>query len=325
MSANRVEAIHCRKCPICGSTEIEDIIPRANDHITGDFFQILGCRSCEVCFTYPAPDDMEPYYPSKYRGYGPFVMRLLRTFYSFRVGKWTRMIGRPGAALEIGCGAGLMLDALRLKGWQVMGVERTEAMASYARDTLGLNVITGGLEAIPKKPCFDLIILFQVLEHLHNPFLTLKECAARLKPGGLVIINVPNIDSLQARCFGPLWLHLDPPRHLFHFSPNSLANIVRMAGLEVSNVSFVSLEHDPYGWVQSTINRITGSYNVLTRYLMGIEVSNRQIIISVILGALLAVPSVILSMITWIIGRGALMQIVATAPIKHGATNRNTD
>lgn len=301
-------------CPVCGSTEIRDAIEGASDHITGEAFRILGCDGCGVCFTFPVPRDMEPYYPLQYRGYGPLVVRILRTFYRFRVGKWARIKQGPGMALEIGCGAGLMLDALRRKGWRVKGVERTEAMAAYAKDTLGLDVISGGLDLVPREPGFDLIILFQVLEHMSDPLSILRECAARLKPDGVMVINVPNIASWQARFGGPVWLHLDPPRHLFHFSPGSLEKTLEKAGLQVSKVGFVSIEHDPYGWVESAINRITGRYNTMTRYLMGLEGFSGHVLLSFILGGVLAVPALILSVLSWIMGRGALFQIVASIP-----------
>lgn len=320
MSVNNkveVRTTKTKECPICGSSEIKDVISRANDYITGDLFQILGCKVCGICFTYPMPYDIESYYPSNYRAYGPHVTRLLRTFYDFRVRKWMKMRDSPGTALEIGCGAGLMLDALRRRGWQVMGLERTEAMAAYTRDTMGLNVISGRFESMAKEMRFDLIILFNVLEHMKDPLSILKECAARLKPGGVILINVPNFDSWQAYLNRPLWLHLDPPRHLFHFAPKSLANVLWMAGLKVSDVSFVSFEHDPYGWIQSAINKITGTHNLLTRYLMGIEGYNQKVIISVILGVLIAIPAVFLSMASWIMKKGALMQVVAVLPGEH--------
>jgi len=310
------------KCPICESLEVIDVIPRVNDHITGDIFQILGCKSCGVCFTYPVPDNMELYYPSEYRGYGALAKAVLRTFYRFRVRRWMKMIGKPGMVLEIGCGEGLMLDTLRQKGWKVMGIERTEAMAVYARDTLGLDIVSGGIELVPGEKNFDLIILFQVLEHMHNPQSILKECAARLKPGGFLIINVPNFDSWQARFGGNVWLHLDPPRHLFHFSPKSLTQILRTIGLDIHDVKFISFEHDTFVWIQTAINKIIGHYNVLTRYLMGIEKLNFYVVISVVLGLLMVIPSIFLSVVSWVMSKGALTQVVAVAPMISNNSNR---
>lgn len=254
---------------------------------------------------------MELYYPPMYRGYGPITMGILRVFYRLRAQRWARMKDTPGSVLEIGCGTGLMLDALRHAGWQVMGTERTERVAAYARDKMGLNVVSGGLEMVDKNARFNLIILFNVLEHLSDPLSILKECAARLKPDGFVVLSVPNFASPQARLQGRMWPHLDPPRHIVHFTPKSLANTLHYAGLDVHGTSFVSFEHDPYGWIEGTINKVTGSYNVLTRYLMGINHFSTQVALLGFLGILLVVPAVLLSMATWVMGNGALMEVIA--------------
>lgn len=299
------------KCPVCGSSEIEEIIPKAPDYITAEVFKVIGCQGCDVNFTYPVPADVGAYYPSKYRGYNPFLLAVLRWFYLMRVKKWLKTVGGPGAALEVGCGLGLMLDILRRKGWEVTGIERTEEMAAKVRDNLGLNVISGDFTRLPKTHSFDLIVLFNVLEHMPNPQIVLKECAQRLKTGGFLIISVPNFDSWQARFNSHLWLHLDPPRHLVHFTPQSLENNLAMAGLAVHSVQFASFEHDPFGWIQSGINKIIGSQNNLTRYLMGIEHFNFRVGISIIFGLLMAIPAVFLSMASWVMKKGALMQVTA--------------
>ena len=177
------ESAQGMECPLCGSPDVVERIPRVDDHITGDPFHIRGCRACGVCFTHPMPREMDRYYPSKYRGYSSLTKAVLGTLYRLRVRKWLRMVKGTGSVLEVGCGPGLMLEALRKHGWQVTGIERTESMAAYAREKLGLNVIPGGIEALPKGLAFDLIVMFQVLEHMPNPLSILKECAARLKPG----------------------------------------------------------------------------------------------------------------------------------------------
>ena len=102
---------------------------------------------------------------------------------------------------------------------------------------------------------FDLLLLNQVLEHLTDPAPTLKALAGILKPEGKLIIGVPNFDSWQSTFGGNTWFHLDVPRHLHHFSLPSLSVLIGQSGLEIQNVSYASPEHDPYGWVQSALNR----------------------------------------------------------------------
>ena len=153
-----------------------------------------------------------------------------------------------------------MLDTLRRAGWRVVGIERTPEMARFARHDLELPVFAGGVEAIAARPHFDLIILFQVLEHIRDPLSVLRQCATLLKPSGVLIVGVPNLESWQARYTGPHWFHLDVPRHLFHFSPRSLGKVLQMADLTVSRISFVSFEHDPYGWIESILGISTGNF-----------------------------------------------------------------
>lgn len=307
-------------CPVCASSLVDAAIPNALDHITKENFKILSCRSCSLSFTYPAPDDMEKYYPRQYRGYSALTKIMLQLLYRVRVKYWVKAFAKPGKALEIGCGTGVMLVELKKRGWAVTGIERTESVAAYARDNFGLNVLSCGLEALPKEERFDLVILFNALEHMKDPLTVLRECSARLRPNGQLLISVPNFDSYQAR-FESKWLHLDVPRHLFHFTPVSMVNILGRAGLKKQSVKFVSFEHDPFGWIQSSINKITGSRTILTRYLMGLEKFSFSVAISFFLGFLLVIPAVFLSLFSWVNKKGAIMHVVAVLSANRGSSD----
>lgn len=284
-------------------------MPRVHDHITHDAFEIRKCIACGVRFTAPPPAGMDRYYPSRYRGYGGLTKAVLQTLYRIRVRSWMRAAGGPGEVLEVGCGPGFMLDALRRHGWRVMGVERTEATARQARERFGLEVVAGDVEAVPRHRLFDLVVMFQVLEHMPAPHHVLEACAARLKPGGRLIVAVPNAASWQARVSGPYWVHLDAPRHLFHFTPESLRRQFERAGLTVTRTRFISFEHDPYGWVESIISRCTRRQNVLTRFLMGIDAASVRALSSLAVAVVLAVPATLLAMVSWAAGQGAIMEI----------------
>jgi SAM-dependent methyltransferase len=258
---------------------------------------------------------MDRYYPPAYRGYSGLTKAALQALYRGRVRSWVNGSTEPGEVLEVGCGPGFMLDALRRRGWRVMGVERTDAMASHAREELGLDVIAGDVEDVPSDRSFDLIVLFQVLEHMTAPHETLAACAARLKPHGRLIVAVPNVGSWQARFGGPYWVHLDAPRHLFHFTPSGLRRQFERAGLTVTSTRFASFEHDPYGWVESSISRVTRRQNVLTRFLMGIDKGSPRAWLCVAAAAVLAVPATLLSVVSWAARQGAVMEMTA---VRHG-------
>ncbi|MBI5201739.1 MAG: class I SAM-dependent methyltransferase, partial [Elusimicrobia bacterium] len=235
------------------------------------------------------------------------------TAYRWRVGSWVLGLSAPGRALEVGCGPGIMLNALRSRGWKVKGLERSAA-AGYARETLGLDVSADDVSALPPEPAYDLILLFQVLEHLADPAAVLKECASRLKAGGRLIVSVPDWGGWQAAYGGSLWVHLDPPRHLVHFTRRALRMVLEGAGLRVVSESGACFESDVYGWVQTAANRVTGNYNGLTRWLMGIEPFGGGVAASIAAGALTAPSGLLLALLGRALGRGAFLEASATRP-----------
>ena len=302
------------ECEICGSSDAPLSIDRATDYITGARFAVGLCPRCGLGTTTPRPASMDPYYPVRYRQYSGLTLRLLRSLYAWRVRGWARRLSRQGRALEVGCGDGWMLAALRDRGWRVLGSERSIDGARSAAATNRIPVFVGDFDALGASARFDLIILFQVLEHLAEPLVTLRRSARLLEHGGVMVVAVPNIASWQARLFGRSWFHLDVPRHLHHFSPAALACAFEKAGLTVVRTRFVSLEHDPYGWVQSVLNRMGFKQNLLTRLLMGMgrdEVSIATVVPMVALSALLVIPSVALSLCSWVAGSGAIMEMWA--------------
>jgi len=298
-------------CPVCGAPGGRPIYNDARDPITLDSFRVVACSSCGVAYTLPRPSSLDRYYPQRYRGYGALVTRVLSALYDIRVSRWAGLQPEGGSVLEVGCGPGLMLAALHRRGWRVLGIERNEAVAETARRALGVEIVATPVEALPADAQFDLIIMFHVLEHIGEPVALLKECAKRLAPGGHLITNVPNFSSWQSRFAGSKWLHLDVPRHLVHYTPQTLSATLERAGLKLSGISFASLEHDPYGWVESTINILTRRTNTLTRFLMGLDPFGLGVLLSFVLGALLVPAAMLLSVASWVARRGALMEAAA--------------
>ena len=140
-----------------------------------------------------------------------------------------------GTLLDIGCAAGTFLVGMKRHGdWTLHGVELSPGVAEIARERHGLDVFTGTLEeAAYPDDTFDAITLWDVLEHLHDPAASLREIRRILKPGGVLIIRVPNLASWDARLFGDAWAGLDAPRHLYVFSPQTLSHMLEGAELDV--------------------------------------------------------------------------------------------
>ncbi len=296
-------------CNICASEALRLCHPAAVDYITGEAFEIWYCETCGCGRTRPSPSDLNAYYPDRYRRYSPLVAAVLRILYGLRVRRWAKQFKSAGSAFEMGCGDGLMLAMLRDLGWRVLGSERTEAAARAARERHGVEVLAGGLELVDPAQKFDLLILNQVLEHLDDPGQVVAGLASRLAPGGKLIVGVPNFGSWQARFSGAKWFHLDPPRHLHHFSLSSLGALMRNHGLEIERVSYLSPEHDPYGWVQSALNLLDRRNNRLTRLLMGIDPPDALNLLHLVLGGLLGAVTSPVSIVSWIAGRGAIVEI----------------
>lgn len=298
-------------CPVCRGDANQPIYSEAQDPITLDFFRVVECCTCHIVFTTPRPASMDSHYPQRYRAYGPLVTGLLQKFYRMRIARWARFKRQGGRVLEVGCGPGLMLADFRKRGWTVLGIERNKAVAETARRALGLEIVATPVDELSVDLRFDLIIMFQVLEHIGEPVPLLRECARRLAPGGRLVTNVPNFSSWQSRFAGSSWLHLDVPRHLVHFTPRTLQETLERGGLKLIELSFSSPEHDPYGWVESTVSRLTGRANTLTRFLMGLDPFGPAVLLSFVLGAVLVVPATLLAGASWLAGRGALMEAIA--------------
>jgi SAM-dependent methyltransferase len=170
----------------------------------------------------------------------------------------------PGSLLDIGCGDGSFLLAARKRGWRVFGTELNP------QDALrnGLSVVTDINDAIDSAP-FDCITLWHSLEHLRDPLNTLKTIRRLLSPTGVLIIAVPDNGGLQATLFGRSWVHLDVPRHLYHFGKDSLSMLLQATGFAPFRWRHQEFEYDLLGWSQSALNRVLPTPNVFFHLLMG--------------------------------------------------------
>ena len=283
--------------------------------MTGERFQILQCRRCGFAMTDPVPLSMEPYYPARYRRFNALAAFVLRRLYLRRVDGWHARLPNSGVALELGSGTGWMLRALRERGWLALGSERTVAAAATARDAAGAPVFVGDLRAIRDEPVLDLVVMFHVLEHLADPLTALAAVARRVKPGGTLILGIPNIASWQARFAGPFWMHLEVPRHLCHFSPDAVERALATSGFRVTRIDFRSFEHDPFGWVQSTLDRLGFEQSLLVKVLARMQ-DRRSDVLTTVVATLLAIPlgalGLVLALASWRAGAGAVMEVWAT-------------
>jgi SAM-dependent methyltransferase len=215
----------------------------------------------------PEPEALAKAYDDEYYGagarkfLGPIEAALdwFRSARARRVDKLTALPsdGRRRRVLDVGCGDGGFLAALAARGWECHGSELSVVTAQRAAHRTGLDIHAGSLDSAAFPPgSLDAASIWHVLEHLEDPDRVLRDCARWLIPGGLLLIAVPNVASWQARLFRGAWFHLDPPFHLYHFDPHSLAHALAQAGFEVTTVSHFGWQYNPYGIVQSLLNAL---------------------------------------------------------------------
>ncbi len=167
---------------------------------------------------------------------------------------------RKGKLLDVGCGNGRFLAKMREASWEVEGVETDPEAAKYARERLRISVHTGTLEnAGFAGESFDAVTLHHVIEHVYDPCGLLRECWRVLKPGGRLVAITPNNQSLGHRLFQHCWRGLEPPRHLFIFSLDTLRSCCQQAGLQV-DVLRTSARAARYIWMVSHTVRQEGVF-----------------------------------------------------------------
>jgi SAM-dependent methyltransferase len=131
------------------------------------------------------------------------------------------------------------------------------------RDELGLRAFSGSLpHPALENASFDVITMWQSLEHVHQPLDVLRAANQILAPGGTLIVAVPNIDSLAFRWFGSAWSGLDLPRHLVHFTPETLRLMLGRAGFEARRVCMARRG----GWLRASARLATHHFPHQTRW-----------------------------------------------------------
>lgn len=220
---------------MCGADQAAPLVATEDLLFPGaERFHLVSCGRCGHIYQNPRPTpaSIGRYYPEDYHPFliavedEPSPLRRLDRAFGLRMRTLAvhRAAGRrPGRLLDVGCATGVFLDGMRRLGWQAQGVEPSPYAAAYARRRFGLEVHEGLLEeaGLPAAS-FDAITMWDVLEHVHEPRPVLAELARLLRPGGVLVLSLPNPDSLEARLLGQYWLGWDLPRHLNLYRPAQL-------------------------------------------------------------------------------------------------------
>lgn len=235
-----------RACPF-GCARRDEVVVIGKDRIYGvaGEFQVVRCCTCGLLRTNPRPtiDTIGYYYPDNYH---PHISTLAS---QNDIPAWKQWISRmlplnvenippvrPGYMVELGCASGSFLHLMANKGWQVEGIEPSR-IAATAAQTLGYPIHIGPVETAPdpQQQC-DLVIGWMVLEHLHEPRLVLEKLRRWTRPGGWLVLSVPNAASLEFRVFRDAWFALQLPTHLYHFTPETIRHLLTICGWRVEKI-----------------------------------------------------------------------------------------
>lgn len=145
------------------------------------------------------------------------------------------LLGGPGRLLDVGCGDGLLLAQARARGWEAWGLEVSAELVDRIRVEQGtVHIHHGALNSADYPSAhFDAVLLINVLEHLRDPAGTISEITRVTRPGGIVAVHTPNLNSLAARLRGPAWHHYEPLEHFYYFNARTLGRLLEAAGLKV--------------------------------------------------------------------------------------------
>ncbi|MFY1635536.1 class I SAM-dependent methyltransferase [Solwaraspora sp. WMMB335] len=198
--------------------------------------QLRNCRDCGFAWTVGAAEPTPERYDDAYfegGGYEDYFVPAPRRFEAARRLRWLRSIVRPATLLEVGPAGGFFLEAARRCGIAAYGIDVSGAATRYACERLGVPVRHGSFESMVPQGRVDAVCAFHVLEHVADPWRFLLAARAALRPGGSLVIEVPNIASTAAQRLGTAWPGLQPEFHRWHFTPGALAHLVTAAGFQV--------------------------------------------------------------------------------------------
>jgi 2-polyprenyl-3-methyl-5-hydroxy-6-metoxy-1,4-benzoquinol methylase len=250
-------------CPLCAAP-----VPMRS-HFSNGADRIRKCPACSVGFVYPrisGSDLLSQYSPDYFRERydnlqeSEYVnMQSWRAKIATCLGRVNRLRGdKTGLLLDVGCGKGWFLEAARESGWQIQGVELCAEVARRTMERVGTQVYSGSIFDIDielPSETFDLVTMFDVIEHLEAPLEALRICYRILKPGGALAISTPNLRGLGCRLLGAKAFAVWPDEHIFYFGPASMRRALQLA--DFTELEIASREIYPEN-AATVISRLRG-------------------------------------------------------------------
>jgi len=249
------DRIQYKACPLCNSKNIQAALATMDYSISKEAFDIFDCMDCSFRFTQsiPSPETIGPYYNSEVyishsdtkEGFVNRVYHTARDLMLNRKRKLVQSLTQGKRLLDVGSGTGYFLDHMKRNGYQVKGIEIDSDARQATKKKFGIEVAEpSSLLNGELKEKVEVVTMWHVLEHLHDLHGYMKSIHHQLTEDGFLLIAVPNHASYDAQYYKKLWAAYDVPRHLWHFTPKTIAQLANKNGFEV--VSQKRLPLDPF-------------------------------------------------------------------------------
>ena len=235
-------------CPCCNGVDISKVLSAADHTVSNETFEIWQCNVCTARFTQNVPDknEIEKYYKSEnYISHSDTKQGFINSLYHFvrkrtlngkrkLVEKYTKL--SIGKILDIGAGTGAFLQTMQKYDWDVTGLEPDETARENAKKLYGLSLQPSEELFNLKAETFDAITLWHVLEHVHELHEYMDQLKKLLKLTGCLFIAIPNYACYDEKIYKEFWAGYDVPRHLYHFSPTSITQLLLQHGLQLKEI-----------------------------------------------------------------------------------------
>ncbi|MFA5779072.1 MAG: class I SAM-dependent methyltransferase [Elusimicrobiota bacterium] len=227
-------------CYLCGTKKLSVIHNKLRHNIKRN---VLKCEKCGIVYLEPVRQNLKDYYTGEYRKlYTPVIGRSLNSKELFdiclpyqknRIDELKHALGPQKKLLDVGCASGAFLHAVKSHVMECVGIEFNSANARFVEEVLGIKVYTKHIEYVDlPHESFDIITAFQVLEHIEDPVKFLVGINNLLKPGGIICIEVPNVQDVllsvyNVKPYADFWFR-EP--HIFNYSPKTLTMVLKKSG-----------------------------------------------------------------------------------------------
>lgn len=246
------------KCNICESLSIDNFLKKGN-------YEIVRCNNCGLAFVknIPSDADLNNLYTDSFFIDGQkspldgFNIKENPTYLNalMRLENIKRIGYDKGQLLDIGCATGIFLKAAS-SFFDCTGLDVSEYATEFARKNLGINALCGNIFDINfKSQSFDIVTMWDVIEHVRDPNRYIEKVGQIMKHGGLLVLSTGNIESLMFRIQRQNWHLLIPPLHLYYFSKNSISSLLRRHGFKIINISHNG-QYTNIGYIFNKLKRL---------------------------------------------------------------------